>query len=178
MLTIDNTALVVVDVQAKLMAFIHENDQLVDSLRRIIMGAKAFGLPIIWAEQNPEGLAPTVDEVAELLPGEPIVKMTMSCCGEEAFVDALGSLGRKQILLTGIESHVCVYQTGRDLLAAGYEVYVVADAVSSRTPANRQIGLDALTRAGAHTTSVEMALFELMATAEHPAFKQILKIVK
>ena len=178
MLSTDNTALVIVDVQAKLLVVIHDKDGLVDSLRRIIMGAKAFDLPIVWAEQNPEGLAPTVAEVAELLPGEPIVKMTLSCCGKKAFVDALGASGCKQILLAGIESHVCVYQTARSLLDMGYEVHVVADGVSSRTAANRRIGLDAMARAGAHITSVEMALFELLRTTEHPAFKQILKIVK
>lgn len=178
MLSVDETALIVIDVQAKLLPAIDGKDELVEGVCRIIEGAKVFGLPIVWTEQNPRGLGPTVGEVGALLDGQPITKVSFSCCGESAFVEALAGLGRKQVLLAGIESHVCVYQTASDLVEAGYEVHVVSDAVSSRTPANRQIGLDKMARAGAHVTSVETALFELLRAAEGPAFKQILKIVK
>lgn len=178
MLSVDETALIVIDVQAKLLPAIDGKEELVEGVCRIIEGAKVLGLPIVWTEQNPGGLGATVPEVAELLSARPITKVSFSCCGESAFVEALGALGRKQVLLVGIESHVCVYQTASDLVEAGYEVHVVSDAVSSRTPTNRRIGLDKMARAGAHVTSVETALFELLRAAEGPAFKQILRIVK
>jgi nicotinamidase-related amidase len=137
-------------------------------------------LPIIWNEQIPEKLGPTVPELAELLAEstQPIPKASFSCCGNPPFMDALKAVNRRQVLLAGIESHVCVYQTGLDLLNLGYEVQVVADAVSSRTPENRQLGLEHLKQAGAAVTSTEMALFELLRVAEGSKFKEIAKIVK
>ncbi|MCY2929644.1 MAG: isochorismatase family protein [Planctomycetota bacterium] len=178
MLTTDKTLLVIVDIQDKLARVMPERDALAQSASRLIRGANALGVPILFTEQNPAGLGPTVAELRPLLPGEPIVKRAFSCCGERAFVQALRAAGRRQILLAGIETHVCVYQTARDLRADGYDVEVVVDAVASRTPANRALGLEKIRAAGAAVTSVEAALFELLAVAEGPAFKEILKIVK
>ncbi len=179
MLSKDNTVLVVIDVQEKLMRVMHERDALVTNLEKLVQGANALGLPIIWLEQNPRGLGPTVPEVARHLDGRaPIEKLSFSCCGTQAFQGALDSLGRNQVLLCGIEAHVCVYQTARDLLDSGREVEVVADAVSSRVAENKAIALRKIESAGGKLSCVEMALFELLGAAEGDAFKAVLKIVK
>ena len=178
MLDVSRTALIVIDVQERLLKVIDHNDDLVESVAKLIRGAKALGLPIVHTEQYPKGLGPTAGQLAELLDGQPIVKTAFSCCGEPSFTAALGRLGREQLLIAGIEGHVCVYQTAADLVAGGYHVEVVADAVSSRTPANRAIGLEKMKAAGAAVTSVEAALFELLRVAEGPTFKEISRIVK
>ena len=179
MLTLDQTVLVLVDVQGKLAQVMYERDRLFGALEKLVKGAQALGIPIIWLEQNPGRMGPTISELQALLSaGKPIAKMSFSCCGDPAFNAKLESLGRKQALVAGIEAHVCIYQTVRDLLARGYEVEVVSDAVSSRTASNLQVALDKFRACGAGVTSVEMAFFELLRTADHPAFKQILSIVK
>lgn len=179
MLKREDTALVVVDVQGKLAQLMHNKEFLFENLQKVVKGVQAVGLPIIWVEQNPMGLGPTIPELAELLSDlQPISKLSFSCCGNEKFRQALEALGRKQVLVVGIETHVCVYQTTMDLLSLDYEVQVVADAVSSRTAENRQIGLERMRDAGAALTSTEMALFELLGAAKGPEFKEVLKIVK
>ena len=178
MVTMDDTALIVIDIQVALTRVMHEKDRLVDNARRLIEGANVLGLPVILTEQYPKGLGHTIPEIAELIESEPVEKTAFSCCGEKAFVGAAEALGRRQLLLCGIETHVCVYQTARDLVERGYEVEVVADAVSSRAIGNKLIGLDRIKAAGAKLTSVEMALFELLKDASGDAFKQIVKIVK
>ncbi len=179
MLKLDDTALVVIDVQDKLAQLMHNRTELFKNLRLMIQGAQVLGIPILVTEQYPKGLGPTVPEVSELLRGiQPITKNAFSCCGERAFMLALEPLGRRQILLTGIETHVCVHQTALDLLGAGYAVQVIADAVSSRTAENRHIGLAKMRDAGVVITSTETALFELIRVAEGPLFKQISKLVK
>ena len=179
MLRTGDTFLLVVDVQDKLARVMHEKEALFESLRKIIKGAQALDIPILWAEQNPKGLGPTVPEVAELLADhEPISKLCFSCCGNTRFLQALRRIERRQVLVVGIEAHVCVYQTAMDLVDLGYEVQVVADAVSSRTEGNKQLGLERIRVAGGSLTSVEIALFELLKVAEGKRFKEILKVVK
>ena len=180
MLTLNNTALVVIDVQGKLAQLMSQKETLFENLQKIIKGAQVLELPIIWNEQLPEKLGPTAPEIAQLLTNttQPIAKSSFSCCASPPFMAGLKATQRKQVLLTGIESHVCVYQTCLDLLNLGYEVQVVTDAVSSRTAENRQIGLERMKEAGATLTSTEMALFELLRVAEGPQFKEITKIVK
>jgi len=178
MLETEDSLLVLVDVQVKLARVIHERDDVIENAGKLVRGALALGLPIIWTEQNPGGIGRTVPALAELLPGKPITKLAFSCCGEPPFVEAVRRSGRKQILLAGIETHICVYQTAVDLLAAGYEVHVASDAVGSRSPRNKAVGLGKIKDAGAAITSVETALFELLKVAEGEKFKAILKIVK
>lgn len=179
MLNIDNTVLVVIDIQGKLAALMHEKEAVYQNVNRLIKGAKSLELPILWTEQYPEGIGPTIPEIAETLEGiKSIPKMTFSCCRNDEFLSALEATGCKQVLVTGIETHICVYQTTLELLDAGYEVEVVADAVSSRTPANKTIGLDKMKTAGAGITGTETALYELLKIASGPKFKEILKIVK
>jgi nicotinamidase-related amidase len=179
MLAQDHTLLMIVDVQGKLAELMHEREALFRALRRLIQGAQALGLPLLVTEQNPAGLGPTRPEIADLLVGAPnLPKRSFSCLGEPRLREALAAAGRRQVLLAGIEAHVCVYQSAADLVAAGYHVEVVADAVSSRTAANRDIGLRKARDAGAALTCVETALFELLRTADHPAFRPVLAVVK
>ena len=179
MLVRNNCVLVVVDVQGKLFEAMYERDLLLQNLVRIIQGAKALGLPVIWQEQVPEKMGITVQAVRDLLTDiTPIPKSSFSCCGEPAFVKALSKTGRKQVIIAGIETHVCIYQTARDLIKAGYQVEVVADAVSSRTLSNKTVGIDKIKAVGGSVTSVEAALFEMMKGADDPAFREMLKIVR
>jgi nicotinamidase-related amidase len=179
MLTVENTVLVIIDVQEKLAPAMHEKEKLFDNLQKLAKGVKILEIPIILTEQNPKGLGPTIPEIARLLPDIlPITKMDFSCCNNKLFRQELGKLNRKQVLIAGIEMHVCVYQTAVDLLALGYEVQVVADACASRTAENKKIGLKRTISEGAKLTSTEMALFELLKVAEGTKFKKILHIVK
>ena len=179
MLKTTDTALAIIDVQGRLASIVHEREELFRNLQILIAGAKILGLPILWLEQYPQGLGPTVPEVAELLEGEqPLEKLCFSACGQEHFPEKLRESGRRQVLIAGIETHVCVYQTARDLLDRGYHVEVVADAVSSRHVENKEIALRRIHGEGAAVTSVEMALFELLRTAEAKQFKEIARLVK
>jgi len=179
MLQLDSTVLVVIDVQDRLFRVMPDREALADSLRKLVSGARVLGVPVILTEQYPKGLGPTIAGLAELMPGiKPIPKLSFSCCGEKHFLRELKSLGRRQVLLAGIELHVCVYQTAVDLLAAGYEVQVVADCVASRRVEDRKIGLMKLRDGGAGLTTAEMALFELLQVAEGDVFKEISRIVK
>lgn len=179
MLKREDTVLVIVDVQGKLAQIMYEKELLFESLQKMIRGTKVLAIPIIWMEQIPEKLGPTVPEVAGLLEGlHPIAKNSFSCCGSELFMTALRELGRKQVLIAGIETHICVYQTTMDLTNMGYEVQVVTDAVSSRTVRNKEVGLARIKEAGGSLTSMETALFELLRVAEGEKFREILKIVK
>jgi nicotinamidase-related amidase len=171
--------LVVVDVQGKLAQLMANREALFKNIQTLTRCAQILGVPILWCQQVPQALGPTVPEIAELLTGaEPIDKSSFSCCGEPRFTDRLQSLDRKQVLLCGIETHVCIYQTAIDLLAQNCRVTVVADAVSSRTAENKQIALDRLAAEGAAVACTEMVLFELLRTAQHPHFKEIARLVR
>lgn len=179
MITTDNTVLLLIDVQGNLALNMYEKDNLFKSLKTIIKGMKILGIPIIWIEQIPEKLGHTIPEIAELLPDiKPIEKYTFSCCDNQQIMDKLNSLGKKNVFLTGIETHVCVYQTGYDLIKSGYNIQVVSDCVSSRTKENKIIGIERIKQIKGSATSNEMLLFELMKTAKHDKFKQIVKIIR
>jgi len=179
MLTVENTALLIIDVQGKLAQLMYGKETLVENLQRMIRGAQILEVPIIWTEQNLKGLGSTIPEIANLLSdSRPIAKFSFSCCGDEDFMQELRALNCKQILITGIETHICVYQTAMDLINLGYEIEVVADAVSSRTVENKEIGLEKIRDGGGKLTSTETALFELLKVAEGEKFKGILQIMK
>jgi nicotinamidase-related amidase len=179
MLNTGNTVLVVIDIQGKLASLMHQKEAVYQNVNRLIKGARVLDIPIIWTEQYPEGIGSTIPEIAETLEGiKPISKMTFSCCRNNEFLEALKATERTQVLVTGIETHICVYQTTLELLDAGFEVEVVADAVSSRTPENKEIGLQKMKTAGAGLTGTETALYELLGVASGPKFKEILRIVK
>lgn len=173
----ERTSLLVVDVQEKLMPHMHEGDEVIRACRRLIEGFKLLGLPVFVTEQYPRGLGPTVAELRKTIADSPVYeKRTFSAFGDHEFHEAGGELD--QLVVCGVETHVCVNQTVHDALEAGHQVHVAADAVGSRTPLNRQVGLDRMRAEGAVITSVEMALFELMHTSEHPQFRAISKLIK
>ena len=179
MLTTDNSVLLLVDIQGKLAHSMHAKESLFQNLKKLVKGMRVLKIPILWAEQNPKGLGPTVPEIADLLPDlEPIPKNSFSCHANNEIRQALENLNRRNILVAGIETHVCVYQTVRDLSKAHYDVQLVADAVSSRTIENKQIGLEKCKSTGTEITSVETALFELLQVAGGDRFKAILEIVR
>lgn len=179
MLDVQTSALVVVDIQGKLAELMHDKETLFKNAEILVRSAKILEIPILWCEQVPKALGPTIPQIADLLTDcEPIDKAEFSCCANENFKTKLAALNRKQIILTGIETHVCIYQTAMDLLAEGYQVDIAADAVSSRTKANKKTALRRLAAEGANITSTEMALFELLRTAQHPNFRQIANLIK
>lgn len=180
MLNIDETGLIVVDFQGKLAQIVHESDAVQEKMTQLIKGAQLLDIPIIWLEQYPQGLGPTVEEIKQLLShnNEPIAKMRFSACETSEFQAALKELNKDNYLVAGIEAHICVYQTVHELLSADKHVEYVQDAISSRTLQNKQIAINKMNLLGAFPTSVEMALFELMETAEHPHFREISKIIK
>ena len=179
MLQAHNTALVLIDIQGKLATLMHQREELYRQLQILVQGAQALELPIFWMEQYPQGLGPTIPELSRLLADqEPLAKRCFSAWGQGQFQQQLRASRRRQVLVAGIETHICVYQTARDLLAQGYRVEVVVDAVSSRSAANKELGLDKMQRLGAAPTSVETALFELLGQAGTPAFKAIARLVK
>ena len=172
----ERTALVVVDVQEAFRPAVLDFERVAANVAVLVQGARVLGLPVLVTEQYPQGLGRTVPEVAGHLDGvEPIEKVCFSAAQAEGFA---GALQRDQVLLCGIEAHVCVSQTAEDLLGAGREVQVAQDAVTSRTAENRALGLHKMERSGAVVTSVETALFELLGRAGTPEFKEVQALVK
>lgn len=179
MLNKEQTVLVLIDIQGKLAQIVDESDFVVDNIATVVQGAKLLQLPILWLEQYPKGLGPTDERITKhLTEQQPIEKITFSAYDTEEFVRALEQTGRKKVLLAGIETHICVYQTAAHLLANGYEVEVLADCVSSRTAGNREVGIQKMLQLGANITSVEMALFEMQQIAKGDTFKAISQLVK
>lgn len=172
-------SLVVVDVQEKLAAVMSGREELVRNCSILVQAAKALGMPILWCQQAPQSLGETVEGLREHLEGiEPINKTSFSCAGELAFMEALAKAGTQTVILCGIETHVCVWQTAADLMKRDHKVQVVADAVTSRTEANKQIALARMAREGITVTSTEMLLFELLRDAKHPQFRTLAKLIK
>ena len=179
MLSRASAVLIVVDIQGNLFQAMQDKENLLVNALKIIKGTKVFNLPIIVTEQIPEKLGKTIPQIAQELDGsETISKDSFSCWGNNHFQERLKSFSRREVIIFGIESHVCVYQTASDLMQNDYNVYVVADAVSSRTKENSAIGIEAMKNAGALITSAEMVLFELLEQAGTAEFKQILALVK
>src|SRR5690625_1498856 len=148
-------------------------------MQRLVKGPQVLLVPIIWLEQYPQGLGPIDVTLSEYIPSNnPIEKVVFSACKSEFFTKQLKGLDKKSILVTGIEAHICVYQTVVDLLELGYEVEVVVDCISSRTPINKEVGIEKMKSLGADITSVEMALFEMLGSADHAKFREISKIIK
>jgi len=171
--------LVVVDLQERLLPAMFERERVVQQAVRLIRGAAVLKLPVVVTEQYRKGLGATAAEVAAAVPSfAPLEKNVFSACGAPGFTGALESRAVQDVLLCGIETHVCVMQTCLDLLEGGRRVFVVTDAVTSRTPENYRLGLDRMREAGAVLSSVEMALFEMLDRAGTEEFKQILTLIK
>jgi nicotinamidase-related amidase len=178
----ERAVLVVVDVQEKLMPVIDRGDEVERNIERLVRGCAVLHVPVLVTEQYVKGLGSTVERIRTALTQtsgyEPIEKSCFSATGCEGFVARLAALGRSQILVAGVETHVCVFQTARDLVIAGREVTIVADAVSSRTSENREIALRRLVSEGVKLGSTEMVLFELLADSGTDEFRAIAKLVK
>ena len=177
--TPDNALLLLVDVQGKLARLMHESEAMIRQQQILIEACRVLELPVLWAEQLPDKLGPTVPELTERLDGlEPSAKSSFGCWGDENLREAIRASGRDRILLCGIETHVCVWQTAAALRRDDYQVHLIADAVSSRSAFNRDIGLRRMEAAGVHLSNVEMALFELMVDATHPRFRDVTRLLK
>ncbi len=180
MLDRGESVLVVIDVQEAYRSVLFEYERVATAVSRLVQGAVLLGVPVLATEQYPKGVGPTVSEVAAHFPPDthPIQKMSMSCCGAEAFMAALRKLGRRQVLIAGIEAHACVNQTAHDLLAAGFQVHVAHDATSSRRREDYVVGWEKMVTAGIVPASAESALLELLRTAEAPEFKAVQRLIK
>jgi nicotinamidase-related amidase len=177
----DQCALIVVDIQEKLLPPIFHKEQLVQNSKLLIRAAVVLKIPAIVSTQYAKGLGKTVPEVASLLPEtEAIDKDRFSCFGSDIFCTSLKRLpgNRNTLLLCGMESHICVAQTALAALREGYLVHVASDAVGSRTEWNWKIGLERMRAAGAVISSTEMMIYELMRSSSSPAFKEMLPHLK
>jgi nicotinamidase-related amidase len=172
-----DTALLVVDVQTKLLALIPDRERLTWNIRRLIDGAKLLGLPVLASEQYPQGLGPTEPVLAERIGSMPS-KLAFSCAGCPEVVAAIATSGRPKVLVVGIEAHVCIQQTVLDLLSAGMRVYVAVDAVAARFEIDYRTALRRMESSGATLTTTEAALFEWCERAGSPEFKQISELVR
>lgn len=177
LLSADNSLLVVVDLQTKLTAAMAESEaqMMTTNTVRLLKAAGLLQMPVLLTEQYPKGLGPTDPAITDQLPeGTPIFDKTgFSCCTAQGFNAALAATQRKQIILTGQETHVCVLQTALELLHFGYQVYIVEDAVSSRNPAHKITSLQRMHQQGATISNHESVLFEWLRDASHPNFKAI-----
>jgi nicotinamidase-related amidase len=176
----NKAVLVVIDVQEKLCRAMDGEvlERLTGNVTILQEAARELGLPIVATEQYVKGLGETLCVLKDRLVEPAIEKMTFSCCGEEPFPERLKEFGRPQVIVTGMETHVCVLQTVLELLAAGYAVHVVADAVMSRRKDNWFVGLETARAAGAVITSTETALFQLLRVAGTEEFKKLSKLVR
>lgn len=179
MLEIENSCLVIVDVQGKLAQLMYDKEQLFKNLQVLASSANMLDMQMLVCRQNPKALGEVIDELLPHIEGiETGDKFVFSCCGSDVFNTQLKVANVKNVILCGIESHICVTQTAIDLIGKGYGVYVVADAVSSRTESNKKIGIKRMAQEGAKICSTEMVLFELLKTAEHEKFRDIAKLIK
>ena len=179
MLSIENTVLLVIDVQGKLAKLVQNSAVVIGQCAKIITAMQVLQIPVLHMEQNPSGLGKTTPELAGLLrSSQPYEKITFNGLGSIPFKETLARMNRKQVLLCGIEAHISIYQTGIGLLKAGYEVNLMLDAVSSPRIVDKEAAIQKLILSGAMPSSVEMAIYELLGTANHSAFKSVLQIMK
>jgi nicotinamidase-related amidase len=173
-------ALVVVDMQEAFRDAIKDFAEVAARVALVAHAARLLNVPVVVTEQYPKGLGRTAPEIRAVLPEdfEPIEKTAFSSCGAQKFVEQLERAGARQVILCGIEAHVCVNQTTHDLLARGYRVHLLTDCISARAAHNKQVGLQKMRQSGALPSSTEMALFELMRDARHEQFKAVQKLVK
>lgn len=172
-----DTALLVIDVQERLMPKILDADAIVRNIAFLIDAARLLQLPVLATEQYPKGLGPTVPELAKRLPERPD-KVAFSCCAVPSVIETLHREARPKVVLCGIEAHVCVLQTALDLLAADFRVYLAVDAVGSRFRIDQDIGVRRLEKAGAILTTCEGVAFECIGGSSHPAFKSFSALVQ
>tara|TARA_B100000900_G_scaffold66650_1_gene51869 strand:+ start:2203 stop:2733 length:531 start_codon:yes stop_codon:yes gene_type:complete len=174
-----NPCLVIIDVQEKLFPMMNDRQTLLENLIILIKGFQLFKLPVIITEQVPEKLGNTIEEIASLFDKvDPIIKSSFSCIGESKFSEKLETINADNIILAGIESHVCIYQTSYDLLQKNKNVEVVLDSISSRNINDHNTAIARMKMDGVSLTSVEMLLFFLQKSASGDTFRKLVKLVK
>lgn len=170
----DRAVLVVVDIQERFRDLIHHMDEVMANTERLVRFARILDIPVLVTEHYPRGLGATAAEIAALWDEfKPIQKLHFSCCGCEEFNTALAGTGRDQVILCGIEAHVCIFQTATDIRRQGMQVTVAADAVSSCSKKNRKLGLKAMAELGVQCLGAQMIMFEILERADDPRFGEI-----
>ena len=179
MLLIENALLLVIDLQVRLMPSIFNHEEISRSAATLIRGCRLLGIPVLVTQQYTKGLGETLPTMKDSLGEfEPIEKTTFSCYGNQEFLNKLEGSGRKRIIVTGVETHICVQQTAMHLLENGYNVYVAADCAGSRSENDRFYAEQRMRQAGVVLTTCESVLFEFLKSADHPKRKEISNLVK
>lgn len=179
LLSKEKTILALVDIQEKLLKVMWKKEGLILKISKLIKAFKIMELPVLLTEQYPQGIGKTDQSISDLLKDiKPIEKICFSCMGKDKFSEGIKSSGKDQVVLCGIESHICILQTALDLLDQGYFVYIPYDGTSSRKESDYRNALDRMQKEGVVIGSIESAIFELLKTADSPAFRQILRIIK
>lgn len=174
----EETVLLVIDIQEKLVPVMKYKDQVINNTNILISASKAMNFPVIATEQYPKGLGRTVPELLQLVEEDSIFSKNSFTAYTDEVKNALESFGRKKVIITGMETHVCVFQTVRDLINDGYSVFLVKDAVASRTETNYLNGLELMSSLGAVITNTETAVFDLLKVSGTPEFKLMSKMIK
>jgi nicotinamidase-related amidase len=179
-LDVKRAAFLVIDLQEGFRSVIPDFAMIASNTARFLQGAKILDVPVIVTEQYPKGLGRTAEEILFALDADhaPLEKTAFSSCGAAGFLSSLKELNIEQVIVAGIEAHICVNQTVHDLLDAGFQVHLLADCISSRFSVNRRVAMRKMYRSGAVPSTVEMALFELMRDAKHEKFKEIQALIK
>jgi nicotinamidase-related amidase len=176
----DDTILIVTDMQEPFLRNIWERENLISNVGALIEAARLMRIPIVVTQQNTPKMGGTIPEISRRMPTDtvPFDKMCFSSVADDAIYSEIHRSGAKQIVICGVETHICVSQTAQDLLARHYQVHIAADAVSSRTQSNWEIGLSRLEKTGVIISSTEMAIFELLGEADTPEFRTLLDLMK
>lgn len=179
-LDIETSLLLIIDIQERILQAQFNKEKIVKNSLILIKAAKILDIPIIVSEQYPKGLGLTIPEIKEILPEKTAFfeKTAFSCCYQDSFKDLLKSFNKKQLIICGMESHVCVYQTVFDLISLDYETYLIHDAISSRKEYEYNTGIEKMVSYGAILNCTEMALLELLKSAGHPQFKAVQNLIK
>ncbi len=180
LLNASDSVLLLVDIQEKFRPVVAGIEDVIRQGQVLVRAAVRLGIPVLASEQYPKALGTTASELRQWLPADQAYfpKLCFSAAGCEPLLAGLRATGRKQVVIAGVETHVCVLQTGMELLAAGFSVYIVADAVGSRKPSDRDLALGRLERHGAELLSTEMAVFEWLRVAGTAEFKELQALVK
>ncbi len=176
MLSKNDTILIVIDFQEKMLPHIENGEEILKNAKKLIKAAKIFNIPIIVTKQRK--LGDIVDEIRREIEIEPIEKITFSCYREEKFKERIKKEGKRKCLLIGIETHICVLQTALDLLKEGYEVHVATDCTGSRKEKDKEVAIQKMITNGIIPTTAETAIYEMLESADKEEFKDILKIIK
>jgi len=181
LIKVKHSCLLVVDIQEKLLGAMHDGDVVIHNVGILLQAAGRLEVPVVASEQYPQGLGPTVAAVAKYFPdasSSPVSKLAFSCAADQGYMDRLLPLKRKHAVIMGIEAHVCVLQTALELIDEGYFCFVVADAVSSRTPRDLMLALERMKANGCEIVTTEMVLFEWLRAVETDESKELCKLVR